>query len=248
LRFSHQAKVQVVISEDLGKQTSAGIRGQHSIGEALKELLKATGLNYRVVSDTSITIGKVGNATPSTSGENEPPAKRQDQSSSGDRHPSAQTGQGQNQSSVSVDQDKNDSSRQNEKNQKVQLEELMVTGTRIRGTSPASPLIEIGKKDIDDSGYSTVGDVIRSLPESFSGGINPGVVGAQGGTANSQNISEASTVNLRGLGPNSTLTLIDGHRLAYNGFASSVDISSIPIAGDRPHRNTDRRSLIDLWV
>ncbi len=110
--------------------------------------------------------------------------------------------------------------------------------------TPASPLTTIDRGAIETSGYSNVGDVVRSLPQAFAGGVNPGVIGAFG-TANQANASGASTVNLRGLGPDSTLTLIDGHRVAYDGFSNSVDISVIPLAAlDRIEIVTDGSSAI----
>lgn len=129
--------------------------------------------------------------------------------------------------------------------QEKDLDELVVTGTHIAGGAPVgSPLIVITSADIENSGYSTIGDVIRSLPESFGGGVNPNVVGAPG-TANNVNASAASTVNLRGLGSDSTLTLIDGHRIASDGITSAVDISIIPIAAiERVEILTDSASAI----
>jgi iron complex outermembrane recepter protein len=129
--------------------------------------------------------------------------------------------------------------------QEKDLDELVVTGTHIAGGAPVgSPLITITSADIENSGYSTIGDVIRSLPESFGGGVNPNVVGANG-TANNVNASAASTVNLRGLGSDSTLTLIDGHRIASDGITSAVDISIIPIAAiERVEILTDSASAI----
>jgi hypothetical protein len=50
------------------------------------------------------------------------------------------------------------------------LEEIVVTGTYIRGVAPASPVITITSTDIENSGASTAGEVLRELPESFAGG------------------------------------------------------------------------------
>ena len=48
---------------------------------------------------------------------------------------------------------------------------------------------------------------------------------------NVSNFTGASTVNLRGLGSESTLILIDGKRIGYNGFLGGVtDISKIPLS------------------
>src|SRR3546814_7187223 len=52
---------------------------------------------------------------------------------------------------------------------------------------------------------------------------NPGV-GAGGGVLN-QNVSAASQPNLRGLGADATLTLLNGHRLPYDSAFAGIDIS-----------------------
>lgn len=110
------------------------------------------------------------------------------------------------------------------------LEAVAVTGTRIRGGVTASPTITIGAQQIQDEGFSDLGEVIRSIPQNFSGGQNPGVTrGAIQGDPNNQNVSGGSGLNLRGLGPDATLTLLDGHRMSYGGFSQAVDISAIPV-------------------
>lgn len=108
--------------------------------------------------------------------------------------------------------------------------DVTVTGTRIRGAPPTSPVHVVTREDIDRSGYSQVGDIIRSLPENFGGGQNPGAIGA--GTAN-QNITNSSTVNLRGLGSDATLVLLNGKRLAADNFGQAPDISGIPLSAIR---------------
>ena len=110
------------------------------------------------------------------------------------------------------------------------LQSVSVTGTRIRGGVTASPTITIGAQQIQDEGFSDLGEVIRSIPQNFSGGQNPGVTrGAIQGDPNNQNVSGGSGLNLRGLGPDATLTLLNGHRMSYGGFAQAVDISAIPV-------------------
>jgi outer membrane receptor protein involved in Fe transport len=68
IQFSHQAKIQVVISDDIGQQTTQGITGAHTIRQALQQLLGAAGLGYRVVGDNTITIGRDARTPVSTSG------------------------------------------------------------------------------------------------------------------------------------------------------------------------------------
>jgi len=108
------------------------------------------------------------------------------------------------------------------------LDTVTVTGTRIRGGSTPSPVITIGSEQIQQEGFADLGEVIRSVPQNFSGGQNPGVTGATGGFGN-QNFTGGSALNLRGLGADASLTLLNGRRLAYDGFSQAVDISAIPV-------------------
>ena len=112
------------------------------------------------------------------------------------------------------------------------LSAVTVTGTRIRGGASPSPVITIGSEDISEQGFADLGEVVRSVPQNFSGGQNPGVAGGAttgaAGLAN-QNVTGGSSLNLRGLGPDATLTLLNGRRMSYGGFVQAVDISAIPV-------------------
>jgi len=105
--------------------------------------------------------------------------------------------------------------------------DIIVTGSRLRGTQSASPVISISKSDMLAAGQNSLADVVSSIPQNFGGGQNPGIgLNVPG----SNNISGASTINLRGLGGDATLTLLDGHRLSYGAQRQSIDISAIPFA------------------
>jgi outer membrane receptor protein involved in Fe transport len=113
----------------------------------------------------------------------------------------------------------------------TELQTVTVTGTRIRGGTMPSPVITIGSEQIRQEGFADLGEVIRSVPQNFSGGQNPGVLSgnlAGAGNAN-QNMTGGSSLNLRGLGADATLTLLNGRRMAYGGFTQAVDISAIPV-------------------
>lgn len=126
------------------------------------------------------------------------------------------------------------------------LQTVTVTGTRIRGGTTPSPVITIGSEQIRQEGFADLGEVIRSIPQNFSGGQNPGVInGAAGGSMNNQNTTGGSSLNLRGLGPDATLTLLNGRRMSYGGFTQLVDISAIPVeAVDRIEIVPDGASAI----
>lgn len=110
----------------------------------------------------------------------------------------------------------------------VEDEAIVVTGSRIRGATLAGDVATLDQDMIIAAGQVDLGEAIRSLPQNFSGGQNPGI-GTGAGIANA-NVNSASSPNLRGLGPDATLTLLNGHRLPYDSAFQGVDISAIPLA------------------
>jgi outer membrane receptor protein involved in Fe transport len=106
--------------------------------------------------------------------------------------------------------------------------DITVTGTRIRGATGPSPVIVVSRRGLEEQGVPDMASVSRIIPQNFTGGQNPGVAGGgdQGGY---NNINNATTLNLRGLGSDATLTLINGHRLPYDAVNQGVDISTIPL-------------------
>jgi iron complex outermembrane receptor protein len=111
------------------------------------------------------------------------------------------------------------------------LTELVVTGTHIRGADAgASPILQIDRGEIDRQGYATVADALAALPQNFSGVASSDVASA-GFDTTSQNFSRATTVNLRALGPDATLVLVNGRRMAGTGGKGDLaDVSAIPAA------------------
>lgn len=103
--------------------------------------------------------------------------------------------------------------------------EILVTGSRIRGAQTASPVISISRREMESAGQRNITDVLAAIPQNFTGGQNPGVGQGVGG---SNNTSSATSFNLRGAGPDATLTLLNGHRIAYNAQYQAIDVSSIP--------------------
>lgn len=134
-----------------------------------------------------------------------------------------------------------------EKVEPTTLSAVAVTGTRIPGAPPASPVIEISQTQMIQAGQTNLGEVIRDIPQNFSGGQNPGIGAEAPGSAGiaNQNITGGSALDLRGLGPDATLTLLNGNRLSYDGYGQAVDISQIPLAAvDRIEIVADGASAI----
>jgi iron complex outermembrane receptor protein len=106
--------------------------------------------------------------------------------------------------------------------------DIVVTGTHIRNAAIASPVLRIDNQQMREAGQRDLGEVIRDIPSNYTGGQNPGAR-FQAGTAANTNSSGSSALNLRGLGPDATLTLLNGRRLPYDGTAQAIDVSAIPI-------------------
>jgi len=107
--------------------------------------------------------------------------------------------------------------------------DIVVTGSRIRGAPSASPTYVRTQDDMRNEGQSTLVDVLRSIPQNFSGGQSPGV-GMNVPESSGQYLGSGVGLNLRGLGPDATLTLLNGHRLPYNVNGQAIDVSAIPIS------------------
>lgn len=106
--------------------------------------------------------------------------------------------------------------------------DIVVTGSRIRGNPVAAPLIKVDREAARSAGQATLGDIVRSIPQSFGGGQNPGL-GFNVPTTSGVDVGGGSSIDLRGLGSDATLTLLNGHRLAYSGSRQAVDVSTIPL-------------------
>ncbi|HEY4137205.1 MAG TPA: TonB-dependent receptor plug domain-containing protein, partial [Casimicrobiaceae bacterium] len=107
------------------------------------------------------------------------------------------------------------------------LETVEVTGSRIprAEVEGPAPVVTITAKDIKERGFSNVADIMTSLTQNL---------GALDNNQSTDGFSPgAQAVDLRGLGPNHTLVLVNGRRIAdypqsYQGNSNFTDISNIP--------------------
>lgn len=108
------------------------------------------------------------------------------------------------------------------------LDTVTVVGSRIKRAEvegPA-PVVVISREDIDREGFQTVGDMLQTLSQNTTASFT-GDLAVTGFTPNAQ------VVNLRGLGPGYTLTLVNGRRPAqypqpYNRDNNVVNVRAIP--------------------
>jgi iron complex outermembrane recepter protein len=115
-------------------------------------------------------------------------------------------------------------------NQPQRVEKVEVTGSNIKriDAESANPVQVITRQEIERTGASTINDVLQritgagfALDDRITNGFAPG----------------GGSLNLRGLGFNSTLILVNGRRLPTYPFAQQVgtpqgfnDINNIPLA------------------
>ena len=108
--------------------------------------------------------------------------------------------------------------------------EIVVTGSRISGVAPVgSSIVSVGRADVETSNAVTTTQLIQQVPQVFNLGVSETSRGQSGGSGN---ITYGSTINLRGIGPYTTLVLLDGHRAVPQGTTGfAVDPSIIPTLG-----------------
>ena len=103
------------------------------------------------------------------------------------------------------------------------LKEVTITGTRLRasGMNAPTPVTVVSAAQLDEVAPGNIAAAIKQLPQ-FRGNVdatqNNGI-----GTDAGQ-----SVVNMRGLGANRTLVLLDGRRLVPSTYNGTVDINVLP--------------------
>lgn len=102
------------------------------------------------------------------------------------------------------------------------VEKINVTGSRIARseTTSSSPIFSLDDAQIKLDRAVTVEDIAKKLPQAAGGANSTGAtVGDSLGS---------STLDLRGLGQNRTLVLINGTRAVPFSFRNAVDVNTIP--------------------
>lgn len=115
-------------------------------------------------------------------------------------------------------------------NQAQAMETVTVTGSRIpraQVEGPA-PITVMTAADIKASGLMSVPDILRAMTQ------NGGETQSQQSASGADFSPGAQQVDLRGLGPNHTLVLVNGRRIAdfpmpFKGRSNFTDISNIPV-------------------
>lgn len=100
-----------------------------------------------------------------------------------------------------------------------ELAEVVVTGTSIRGVAPVgSEAVTLGREEIAATGLNQPAEILNLMPQVHNLGSPGGANGQRG-----------QVINLRGLGANATLVLVDGRRLVPSGTTGNfLEANQVP--------------------
>lgn len=221
--FAEQSGLQVVYYSKLADgEESSEVSGAMTADQAMMQLLASTDLTFDTMGDDTVVI-------------EEAPAKAESKVASESGNSRQTPGVMMIQASTSASGYRNRVSRQRQDEESSstdepieRLEEIIVTGTNIRGVeNPTVPVLTFDKDDIDLSGAVTVDEFLRAVPQNFSSTTQ---LTAESGNPNAgSNLTQGAAVDLRGLGAGSTLTLLNGRRMSPAGISNYVDVSILPL-------------------
>ena len=105
--------------------------------------------------------------------------------------------------------------------QEAELEQIVVTGSRIARPDyeSASPVVSVSQQLFQQSGSASVDTVINALPQ-----FVPSITS----TSNNPSNAGQSNIDLRGLGSNRVLVLMDGRRVVPANGTGTVDLNLLP--------------------
>lgn len=230
------------------------VQGRYTARDALERALRGTGLNCREAGDGTFIVQREG-AAPADGG-NTAAAKQE-------RGASAQGREQTRQLRLVEMSNGAGASTADAKAQSVDTPEestIEVTGSRIRGLlgeSDFTPMLTFTRADIEHAGVTSIGELGRLIPQAYSqgsydgigfGGQTGGLTPTGDGSTAASLYTSRSTFNLRGLGTQNTLVLIDGRRMPTSGVTrgnDANDLAAIPVSSiERIEVLTDGASAI----
>ncbi|MBM0107285.1 TonB-dependent receptor [Steroidobacter sp. S1-65] len=192
-------------------QQARPLKIKASAEEALSQVLEGTGLTFRQLDDKTVTIQLASTDPMATTSA----AYNSDGRIRLAQAQTSPSGQGERQP------------RTIEGRTLLDIEEIIVTGTNIRGIeNNTAPITVLSREYINATGYSTVSKLLESVTQNFalanqSGQVTPGVTVTR---------EQGSSINLRGIGEGTTLVLLNGRRIAPGYRSAAVDISALPLS------------------
>ena len=218
LDLGRQAHIQVILREAPPHDArSVGLEGRYTLRQAIESVLRGSNLAFTVsqhtleifpktAQNTELLPQPVSNESFASAAQSTSPKKKEPPT-------------------------KSNKPRHRPKAPPPELGEVIVTGTHIRGGPPPSaPIITITARQIRESGYQTMEQVMDALPENFAS-VGSGQTTDISSQNDSGNDAAGVAVDLNGLGFDSTLVLVNGHRIAPGGGSGAfTDVSVIPLS------------------
>ncbi len=232
LQYSRQSGVQVTSPDAIIQpKSSFGVSGELDARKALEILLKGTELSYEVIGANTVTIRSVPQRDRAFS----TIATSTATTGSSIRLVQAEASELQSAKSRSADDGEQDAS---SVLTSVAIPEVLVEGSRSmnadirRSEDDVQPYVVFDREQIERSGAANLDDFFRTrLPMNSQSGSNE-----MGNAVRGDSTWKSGKFNLRGLGANQTLILVDGRRLPSVSYGSSYggpyqpDISGIPLS------------------
>jgi len=105
--------------------------------------------------------------------------------------------------------------------QDAELDEVVVTGSRIvrQDFTAISPVTTVGQEQLELTQTLTVETLLNELPQIVPGNTR---------TSNNAGGEPFATIDLRGLGTNRNLVLVNGERIPASSTVGTVDLNTIP--------------------
>lgn len=233
-QFSVQSKLQVLFNSDVVEDLNTPeVHGNLSAAEALKVLLERTELKYGFVNDRTVTVVRRGSGNELA---NKLPLAAQFVTTQSDGGASTPTQRSDASTSSNEEGQSNSKSAKNSvaesSQQRLNMPEVLVRGARSTNTDvhrsrdDIQPYVILDREKIQRSGATTVESFLKSVLPMNTANVNvdqlSGVSFLEG------------QINLRGLGTNQTLILIDGRRIPgvanLSGASAQPSISGIPLS------------------
>jgi iron complex outermembrane receptor protein len=206
-----------------------GARGDITAEEAFDQLLTGTGLTYRYLDEKTVTVVPLstssfaegaGVSLQTLGGDLTAAGAPVVKSISADAYLLAQAGPAPAPLGIAAQAESQP------------LQEITVTGSRIAAPNEVStsPIQVVSSESIHISGKTDISDIITQLPQNFNNDLGQDL---GNGTSGLSTAGGVATADLRGLGPNRTLVLIDGRRLGVGSpntaiAAPAPDLDQIP--------------------
>jgi len=215
--FSVQANLDVFFVDEAvsGKRTK-GLSGSFTTQEAINKLLQDSGIPHRIDEKGTLLVGKtVGKKSDLGNISNRSYAQAQ----------TANDSQGSVQPSAPETSDVRE-----EEQEEFLLENVIVTGTRIRGVEAVNPSVSFDREDFQKAGFNSLSDFLQALPQNLGEISSTGAFSTGASRIANSNGDASTAISLRGLGPESTLSLLNGRRFPGAIGGRVFDVGAIPVS------------------